>query len=1162
MPTLPYIQLMTLRPVTLDDKYDVLDGRIFLTGVQALVRLPLDQRRRDLAAGLNTAGFISGYRGSPLGTFDDALWRAKGLLKQNDITFVPGVNEELAATSVWGSQQAGLFPSPQRDGVFGMWYGKGPGVDRASDALKHGNFAGTSPHGGVLVIAGDDHGAKSSTTAHQSEQALMGAMIPILNPASVQDCLDFGLYGWAMSRLSGLWVSLKSLTDVIESGSTIEVGASRLNMILPPVEAPPSGMHIRFELRPFHEEGIVLNYRLPAAQAFVRANGLDRVIFDSPRRELSIVTTGKSYADTRQALAELGLDEARCAALGVRILKLALTWPIEPEVLKAFAAGSRELFVIEEKRPFIQDQISSLLFNLAASARPALSGKADPDGRPLLPSDGELSPAKVAEAIAARLEALGLADDALRGRRALLSEAVSQIPVPLDLARTPAFCSGCPHNTSTKLPEGSMALAGIGCHTLAHNLPDRPTGPPTQMGGEGANWIGAAPFSGTKHVFQNLGDGTYFHSGLMAIRSAVAARVNITYKILFNDAVAMTGGQPFDGPLSVPDIVRQVSAEGITRIAVVSDEPEKYGPRGFGDVATVHHRDDLIAVEKELREVPGASVLIYDQTCAAEKRRRRKKGQFPDPQKRMFINDLVCEGCGDCSVQSNCVSIQPLETELGRKRIIDQSSCNKDYSCNKGFCPSFITVKGGKPRRAAGVDGPALDAALAGAPEPTPPALTEPYSILVTGIGGTGVVTIGAVLGMAAHLEGRAASLLDVAGLSQKNGAVYSHVKLAQSPDQLHVARIGMEETDLLLGCDLVVSGSGESLRSLETGRSHAVVNTHVIPTALFQQLPDMDFQTGRFIRQIRKRVGEDNTLMLDATVMATRFAGDSIATNMFLVGFAWQSGLIPLSREAIEKAIALNGVAVGMNTRAFNFGRLAAHDRAAAEALIGQAGHEPEPVKSLTEVRQDRADFLVRYQNRAYAARYLAFVDKVAAAENARAPGQEALAGAVARYLFKLMAYKDEYEVARLHSDGYLRSKLAEAFEGPFTIEYNLAPPGIARTDKVTGHPRKMSFGAWMTPVFGVLARFKGLRSTPLDVFGYTAERRMERRLIEDYRTTVEGLLDGLSPENHDLAVQIASVPEHIRGYGHVKDRHLAEAKAMEAELLARWRAPAAIAA
>jgi len=1143
---------MTISAVTLDDKYTLEKGRVFISGTQALVRLPLMQRARDAAAGLNTAGFISGYRGSPLGSYDAALWRAKPFLDENHIHFRPGVNEELAATSLWGSQQVGLFPGARYDGVFGIWYGKGPGVDRAGDAFKHGNLSGSAKNGGVLVMAGDDHGAKSSTTAHQSDQALIAAMIPVFNPASVQDYVDFGLYGWALSRFSGLWVGFKCLTETIESTASVEVDPRRVAIITPnDVALPPGGLNIRQEFAPLVQEDRLISFRLPAARAFARANRLDKPVWLARRRRLGIVTAGKSYHDTLQALTMLGIDQARAADLGINLYKVAMTWPLETEGLVAFAQNHNELFVIEEKRPVMEDQIARALIHLPDGARPRLIGKTDTEGRPLLPIAGELSPETIARAIAGRL---GESDPAITERAARLEEKLEQAGAlsGATITRLPYFCSGCPHNTSTRVPEGSMALAGIGCHTMALAMPDRPTAPPTQMGGEGANWIGMAPFTQMPHVFQNLGDGTYFHSGLAAIRAAIAAGVNITYKILYNDAVAMTGGQPHDGELTVPEITRQVAAEGVSRIVVVTDQPDKYPLNaGFAPGVSVRCRDELDAVQRELRAISGVTILVYDQTCAAEKRRRRKRGLYPDPPKRVFINDEVCEGCGDCSVQSNCVSIEPLETGLGRKRVINQSSCNKDYSCLKGFCPSFVTVHGGHLRRAARRDSADLDAALAALPPAEPLALTRPFGLLVTGIGGTGVVTVGALIGMAAHLEGKGVSVLDMTGLAQKNGAVVSHLRIAPQPQDLHATRLDVGEADLVLGCDMVVAGAPEVLSRMRPSQAQAVINSHLTPTATFQNNPDIDFHEQAIIDLIARTAGAQNAFFIDATALATALTGDAIATNLFMLGVAAQRGLLPVGGAAIEQAVALNGVAVEGNLRAFALGRLAAHDEAGLRAAAGLT--EPERrTQSLGEMIDDYAARLTDYQDAAYAGAYRALVGPVAAAEQRL--GLNGLTQTVARAAYRLMAYKDEYEVARAYADPAFRRKLEACFTGDYRLKVYLAPPLISPRDPLTGQLRKRAYGGWVFFAFRLLARLRRLRGTPFDPFGRTAERRLERQLIADYRQTVGRLIEGLSADNHPLALQIAALPEKIRGFGHVKQRQLAEVKIREKRLMAQF--------
>ena len=1144
---------MTLLQVGLDDKYRVEAKRIYLSGVQALVRLPMLQRECDRLAGLKTAGFISGYRGSPLGMYDHALWRAKSHLEAHDIAFVPGLNEDLAATAVWGSQQVGLFQGAKVDGVFGIWYGKGPGVDRSADALKHANAAGSSRHGGVLALAGDDHGCQSSTLAHQSEQIFAAAMMPIINPATLQDYLDLGLLGFALSRFSGCWVGFKAISETVESSASISSDPSRVQFVLPTdFEMPPGGLNIRWPDPPLEAERRLFGPKMEAVAAFARANAFDRIVLDGKPARLGIIATGKAYLDLRQALADLGISDRDAKDLGLRIYKVALTWPLEEAGAKRFAEGLQDVLVVEEKRGFIEDQLVRILYNMDAARRPSVVGKRDETGAPLLPSEGELNPTIVASALVARLGRLGHQSPALEQRLARLEafEHPTSTQARVSLQRTPFFCSGCPHNTSTKIPDGSRAMAGIGCHGMALSIPSRRTATITHMGGEGANWIGQAPFTSEPHVFQNLGDGTYTHSGLLALRAAAVSGVNITYKILYNDAVAMTGGQPAEGSFNVSQIAHQVWAEGAKRLAIVSDDPGKYPSDGYFPVgATIHHRRELDQVQRELREVKGLTVLIYDQTCAAEKRRRRKRGVYPDPPKRVFINELVCEGCGDCSAASNCVSVQPLDTEFGRKRQIDQSNCNKDYSCVEGFCPSFVTVHGGTLKR---VKTSAVDSGQLFADLPLPPAraLDAPYSILVTGIGGTGVITIGALLGMAAHLDGKGCSALDFTGLAQKNGAVMSHVRIAPRPDDIATVRIGNGGADLILGCDIVVSTSPTALSRIERGVTRAFVNADLQPTASFVQNPDIDFQMGAMQTSLRDAVGERNLEIIDATGVASALMGDSIATNAFMLGLAFQKGTIPLSLEAILRAIEINGAAIDMNKQAFTWGRLAAHDLARVRSVLRFRSRTAIPAKALDEIITTRARFLEEYQDAAYAQRYVAVVDKVRTAEAGIAPASSELSEAVARNLFKLMAYKDEYEVARLYTDGSFAERLAEKFEGDFSLKFHLAPPIFARRDKATGRLQKREYGAWMIHAFRWLVRLKFLRGTAFDPFGYTAERRIERKLIADYLATIEQHLAAPRPEQLPLLIRLARLPEMIRGYGHVKDESIAKALAGKARL------------
>jgi indolepyruvate ferredoxin oxidoreductase len=1149
---------MPLRDVKLDDKYDLGHSRVFVTGFQALVRLCLMQKELDRRNGLNTAGFVTGYRGSPLGTLDAQFYRARSFLEKCDIRFQGGINEDLAATAVWGSQQAELRGEGKFDGVFGMWYGKGPGVDRTGDVFRHANLAGTAKHGGVLALMGDDHTAESSTTAHQSEYHFIDVMIPVLNPAGVQEVLDYGLYGWAMSRFTGTWVALKTMHETIESTAAIEASLDRINIVTPTdFEMPAGGLNIRLNDPILTQEARLHDFKRDAMLAFVRANKLNRTITSGGRNpKIGIITTGKSYLDVRQAFDELGIDEIKCNELGIRLYKVGCSWPLSRRELQEFSQGLDLIIVVEEKRSLLEVQVREELYGTAN--QPLCIGKKDEQGNWLFPVKGALDPNEVAICIGERLLKYHRNDEIIQ-RVARLKESQRIAAETKDVAqRIPYFCSGCPHNSSTVVPEGTRAYAGIGCHYMAQWM-DRSTQGYTQMGGEGANWVGEAPFSNRKHVFQNLGDGTYNHSGYMAIRAAIASNTNITYKILFNDAVAMTGGQANDGGLTVPQVARQVAAEGVTRVIVVTDEPNKY-PSGTAWPAglTIHHRDDLIAVQKDLAEIPGVTVLIYDQTCAAEKRRRRKRHTYPDPEKRVIINELVCEGCGDCGVQSNCVSVQPLQTEWGRKRIIDQSSCNKDFSCVKGFCPSFVTVHGAKLKKGAGV---AADHDLPVLPDPKLPAIDQTYNIIVTGVGGTGIVTIGGILGMAAHLEGRGVGVLDMAGLAQKGGAVFSHIRFAESPEKIHAIRVAAGRADLVLGGDIVVAGSRKVLGAVKHGATEMVVNTAEFLPGEFTRNADFSLPSERLKRTIVADAGREKTHFVDASGTANALFGQSIGANMFLVGYAYQLGAIPLSAAAIEKAIELNGEAVAMNKAAFHWGRQAAADPARVEALAKPATRVASEARvlseSLDEAVKRRVEFLTAYQNAAYAERYRALVDKAKAAEAARAPGKCGLADAVARYLFKLMAYKDEYEVARLYTDGSFARQVQNEFDGDnLRFEFHLAPPLLARHDKTTGLPRKMSFGPWMLPAFRLLAKLKGLRGTAFDPFGRSLERRTERKLTTDYETMLDEVLAKLTPENHHLAVGLAVIPEKIRGFGHVKQRHLAAAKADETALLEQFRA------
>jgi len=1153
------------RKARLEDKFDLGETRVLLTGPQAIVRLAIMQHERDKRAGLNTAGYVTGYRGSPVAGIEAAFQRAARACAAANVVFHPGLNEDLAATALWGTQQAELRGEGKYDGVFGIWYGKGPGVDRTGDVFRHANHAGTSKHGGVLALMGDDHTCESSTSAHQSEFAFVDAMIPVLNPAGVQEMLDYGLHGVALSRFAGVWVGLKCVKDNVESTATVDARIDRVDIKLPTdYVMPPGGLNIRLGDTALAKEARLHDFKRDAILAYNRANGLDKLVLrGGPAPKIGIVTTGKSYLDVRQALDELGIDEVKAANLGLRLFKVAMPYPMDPIGLEEFVEGLDLVIVVEEKRSLIEVQVREELYN--HSHQPKVVGKKDETGRNwLFPAKGALEATDVAIAVGERL--LKYSDDqGIKTALAELKRIKGNRPETLEVAtRIPYFCPGCPHNSSTVVPKGAHAYAGIGCHYMAQWM-DRATDGFTHMGGEGANWIGEAHFSKRDHVFQNLGDGTYIHSGSLAIRASIAAGVNVTYKILYNDAVAMTGGQHLDGGITVGQIAAQVAAEGVRKLVVVTDEPNKY-PFGFLPQGTpVYHRRDLQAVQTELAKERGVTVLIYDQTCAAEKRRRRKRGLYPDPDKRVFINSAVCEGCGDCGKKSNCVAVIPLETELGRKRAIDQSACNKDFSCTNGFCPSFVTVHGARPRKPEQDRGvhAALEAAFAGLPEPKLPALGAlPYTIVVTGVGGTGVVTISQVLGQAAFLEGKGFGGIDMTGLAQKGGAVACHMRIAARQDQIHAIRAGVGGSDLVLGCDLMVTGSNKVLETVKSGRTHIVYSTYEMITGDFTRRPDASVPGLALRRAIEDRAGNLKPVAIDAHSYAERLYGDSIAANMFLLGFAYQQGMVPIGAAAIEEAVALNGAAVAMNTSAFRAGRLAAVDRARLDALAQPKGHiqtKPGDVPQSPEALiERRAQLLTAYQDEALAERYRSRLEAIEALEESRTPGKSELTRAVAGGYFKLLAYKDEYEVARLYADPAFEAQLREAFDGKLKLEFHLAPPLLARRDKLTGEPRKIRFGAWMLPVFRLLARLKGLRGGVFDVFGYTRERRLERQMIADYEAMLDEIGERLQPANHATAVALAGLAETIKGFGHVKLANYQLAKQREAKLLAHLRAPA----
>ncbi|OUS04528.1 indolepyruvate ferredoxin oxidoreductase [Rhodobacterales bacterium 52_120_T64] len=1127
---------MTLQSVSLNDRYDLSKRFVLLNGTQALVRLTMMQKARDTAAGLNTAGYVTGYRGSPVGAVDMQMERAEKQLQASDVKFSPGLNEDLAATALWGSQQANLRDDGAFDGVFGFWYGKGPGVDRTGDVFRHANMAGSAEHGGVLAIMGDDHTGESSTVLHQSEFALMDALMPILSPAGVQELMDYGVLGWELSRYSGCWVGLKSLKDTIEVTEVVDGDPHRVNVVIPTdFEMPEGGLNIKLVDDRTEQEARLHDYKRFAAEAFARANKIDHRVLGNEKARIGIVSAGKSWLDTVHALDLLGIDEAEAARLGITTYKIGMVWPLDMTSFREWSEGLDLIIVVEEKRKLIEVQIKEAIFDDRRGRR--VIGWKKENGDLLFTVKGALDPVGVARNLGDVLMDEGLDSATLIKAKTKLDDAAKADNAEEIASRLPWYCSGCPHNSSTKVPEGSRAYAGIGCHYMVQWM-DRDTLGFTQMGGEGANWIGEAPFTKTNHVFQNLGDGTYNHSGIQAIRATIAAGdVNITYKVLYNDAVAMTGGQQNEGDLSAAQIVHELVAMRVKKLVVVYDEKEDVDfdalPKG---IETVERRD-LMDVQKRLREVEGVSAIVYIQTCAAEKRRRRKRGTFPDPNKRVFINPDVCEGCGDCGVQSNCVSILPLETELGRKREIDQSSCNKDFSCLNGFCPSFVTLEGAQVKKPA-----KAELTLPTLPEPKLPTISGTHNVVITGVGGTGVVTVGALVGMAAHLEGKGVGMMEMAGLAQKGGAVHIHCRIASTPDDISAIRVAVGEADAIIGGDLVTTSGAKTLGLMTRGRSKAVCNSHQIITGEFTTNTEFSLPVDRMSIALKARVGEDALAMLDATKLAEKFLGDAIYSNVLMLGAAWQAGLLPLSLEALEQAIELNGAGVEGNLLAMKFGRWAvAFPADAAAALEG-----PKAVEAVDGV-DFRAAHLRKYQNGRLAKRYL---KRVAAANAVDTEFGEALS----KGYHKLLSYKDEYEVARLHRET-LEAAVTEHFTDVSAIRFHMAPPIFGKKDK-QGQAVKSEFGPWMMKAFGVLAAMKSLRGTPLDIFGYTAERKMERALIGEYQKTMTEVSKGFTDDSRDVAIALAELPLDIRGFGHVKAANAAAAAKKREELLVAFRA------
>lgn len=1149
---------MPKHKVTLRDRYTQHEGRIHLRGSQAMVRILMIQRLRDHAAGLNTAGFVTGYRGSPMTAIDEELWRVEGLLKEHHTKFWPGTNEHLAMTAIWGSQQTNYFNDSLYDGVYGMWYGKGPGLDQCMDALRQGNWHGAGKNGGVLVCAGDDHNMTSTINNYSSELLFQDLFMPVLYPADIQEVLDYGLLGIELSRFSGCWTGYKLLPETIETSASVDASINRIQIVKPEFEFPPEGLNAFAADSVYVQEARIRNYRLPAAVAFARANNLNRVTQSSPNPRIGILTMGKSWRDVRQALHDLGISDQQASDSGITIMKVGMPYPADLETYAEFARGLEEVIVVEEKKDVLESGLMKACYGLPESERPRIVGRRDEYGQPLLNNALPITADEVTLAVASRIHPV-VSSETMEQRIARLQSQVQSEQLPaLNTQRVPYFCSGCPHNTSTKVPEGSRGQGGVGCHYMVTWM-DRETYGFCQMGGEGITWVGQAPFVKTNHVFQNLGDGTYFHSGSHAIRASVTAGTNITYKILFNDAVAMTGGQPVDGTLTVPQISHQVRQEGVKRIAVVTDEPEKYnGSSGLARDTTIHHRKELDQVQREMRDIPGVTVLIYDQTCATEKRRRRKRGTFPDPAKRYIINDRVCEGCGDCGLQSNCVSIQPLETDFGRKRQIDQSTCNKDYSCVDGFCPSFVTVIGGELAKSKKADNESLDPPISAVPEPDITALPDAgsYNFLVTGVGGTGVVTIGALLGMAAHIDNLGVSVVDQLGFAQKGGAVLTHLKFARQQDEINASRINKGTADALLACDMLVAGADNALAVVDPERTKAIINTEENYTGDFTRNSDLAFPAATLLDRLKMKTSEDGRAIFNATAIARKLMGDSIAANLMMVGHAWQSGLLPVSKDAIIEAIELNGVSVDWNKKAFDWGRCFSHDPSLIEEHL-QPTQTVQPLIFKPSTTKDWiekfADELVLYQDEKYAERYRNLVDSVVARE-AEIGDKTELSTTIAKAAYKLMAYKDEYEVGRLLSDPAFMEKLESQFQGNYKLQFNLAPPIISPTDKKTGAPAKMAFGSWMMSGFKLLAKLKFLRGTALDIFGYLPERKEERQLITEYFATVENLLNDLTADNYQLAVEIAGQPMAIRGYGHVKNNNILDVKARTEKLTAEW--------
>ena len=1134
--------------IKLDDKYKLENGIRFLTGSQALVRLPLVQIRKDKRKKLKTACYISGYRGSPLGGYDQQILKNFDYLKANNIHFQPGINEELAATSLWGTQQSNLRGEGKFDGVFGIWYGKGPGVDRAGDALKHVNLAGTSKNGGVLALMGDDHICESSTTSHQSEFAMVDAMIPFFNPSGVQEILDYGLYGIHLSRQCGCWIGIKCVHDNVSSGATVDLNENRFSIKNVADEIlPEDGLNIRLNDTPQAKEHRLHYYKIKVVKEFCKINKLNKFIYNFPNSKIGIISTGKSYLDTKEALEKIGIDENLAKQIGIKFLKIAMPWPLENSIIEEFSKGLEKIIVVEEKRSLIETQIKEILFN--ANKNTKIVGKLDEQNNDLFLSSGSLDPGEIAIKLYQHIKQFH-SSDKIQKKVHIINSLVKKNNNLLNIKRTPYFCSGCPHNTSTKIPENSRAITGISCAYLVQNM-ERNNEGFTQMGAEGASWVGESVFSNTEHVFQNMGDGTYIHSGILSIRHAVAAKTKMTFKILYNDAVALTGGQALDGLPTVAQMSRQLESEGVKEIAIITDQPSKYqSNEKFSINSKVYHRKEIINVQIKLSQINETTAIIYDQTCAAEKRRRIKKSLLPEPNKKIFINEKVCEGCGDCGIQSNCISIVPVETEYGRKRQIDQSNCNKDYSCVDGFCPSFVSIVGDVKLK-KNIDNSLMDRINSNISEPILPEIKQSYGIMIAGIGGTGVVTIGAILATAAQIDGKGSGVLDMTGLAQKGGAVKSFLKIFNDPKEINSIRLSYGDTNLLMGFDLLVANEDEVLKTLDKQKTKSIINSDEIMTGEFTRDKNFFLPFDKMKENLINILGKNNIDFIPSNTIANKILGDSILSNMFIVGNAYQSGLIPVKANAIEQAIKLNGVSIEENINAFRLGRYSKNNK---QEILNLIYEKEKIINDFDEKFIDRYNFLIEYQNKKYADKYKELVDYVKKYEENINVDVKNFSNAVAINYFKLMSYKDEYEVARLYSNNEFINKINETFEGNFKINFHLAPPIFYKKDKVTGNPLKMTFGSWTMNLFKFISKFKFLRGTYFDLFGYFEERKIERFLINKYKNLIQEICPKLTIDNYSLAVEIASIPDQIRGFGYIKKKNIEIAKNCENKLMSMF--------